>query len=167
MGSGGVGSTLHVAGELFKMMAGINLVHVPYRGDAPALVDLMGGQIQVMFDLTAAALPFIKAGKIRGAVTSATRASALPDLPPIGDVLPGYEATSFEGIAAPKNTPVEIVDKLNKAINAGFTDQRFKARLADLGGDGMPGTPADFTKVIADETEKWGKVVKFAGLKAE
>ena len=168
MGSGGVGSTLHVAGELFKMMAGVNLVHVPYRGDAPALVDLMGGQIQVMFDLTAAALPFIRAGKIRGlAVTSAARTPSLPDLPPIGDVLPGYEATSFEGIAAPKNTPVEIVDRLNKAINAGFADQRFKARLADLGGEGMPGTPADFTKVIADETEKWGKVVKFAGLKAE
>ena len=168
MGSGGVGSTLHVAGELFKMMAGVNLVHVPYRGDAPALVDLMGGQIQVMFDLTAAALPFIKAGKIRGvAVTSTARTPSLPDLPPIGDVLPGYEATSFEGIAAPKSTPAEIVDKLNKAINAGFADQKFKARLADLGGEGMPGTPADFAKVIADETEKWGKVVKFAGLKAE
>ena len=168
MGSGGVGSTLHVAGELFKMMAGVNLVHVPYRGDAPALVDLMGGQIQVMFDLTAAALPFIKAGKIRGvAVTSATRTPSLPDLPPIGDTLPGYEATSFEGIAAPKDTPAEIVDKLNKAINAGFADQKFKARLADLGGDGMPSTPADFTKIIADETGKWGKVVKFAGLKAE
>jgi tripartite-type tricarboxylate transporter receptor subunit TctC len=168
MGSGGVGSTLHVAGELFKMMAGVNLVHVPYRGDAPALVDLMGGQIQVMFDLTAAALPFIKAGKIRAlAVTSATRTLSLPDLPPISDVLPGYEATSFEGIAAPKDTPIEIVDKLNKAINAGFSDPKFKARLADLGGDGMPGTPADFTKVIADETGKWGKVVKFAGLKAE
>jgi tripartite-type tricarboxylate transporter receptor subunit TctC len=159
---------LHVAGELFKMMAGVNLVHVPYRGDAPALVDLMGGQIQVMFDLTAAALPFIKAGKIRGmAVTSATRTPSLPDLPPISEFLPGYEATSFEGIAAPKTTPPEIVDKLNTAINAGFADQRFKARLADLGGDGMPGTPADFAKVIADETEKWGKVVKFAGLKAE
>ncbi len=168
MGSGGVGSTLHVAGELFKMMAGVNLVHVPYRGDAPALVDLMGGQIQIMFDLTAAALPFIKAGKIRGvAVTSATRTLSLPDLPPIGEFLPGYEATSFEGIAAPKTTPVDIVEKLNKAINAGFTDPKFKAALANLGGEGMPGTPADFTKVIADETEKWGKVVKFAGLKAE
>jgi len=127
----------------------------------------MGGQIQVMFDLTAAALPFIKAGKIRGvAVTSTARTPSLPDLPPIGDVLPGYEATSFEGIAAPKSTPAEV-DKLNKAINAGFADQKFKARLADLGGEGMPGTPADFAKVIADETEKWGKVVKFAGLKAE
>jgi tripartite-type tricarboxylate transporter receptor subunit TctC len=168
MGSGGVGSTLHVAGELFKMMAGVNLVHVPYRGDAPALVDLMGGQIQVMFDLTAAALPFIKAGKLRAlAVTSAVRVPALPDLPPIADVLPGYEATSFEGIAAPKSTPAEIIDKLNKAINAGFSDEKFKARLADLGGEGMPGSSADFGKVIAGETAKWGKVVTFANLKAE
>jgi tripartite-type tricarboxylate transporter receptor subunit TctC len=168
MGSGGIGSTLHVAGELFKMMAGVNLVHVPYRGDAPALVDLMGGQIQVMFDLTVAALPFIKAGKLRGlAVTSATRTPALPDLPPIGDFLPGYEATSFEGIAAPKGTPGEIVDKLNKALNAGFADAKFKTRLADLGGDGLPGTPPEFRQLIADETAKWAKVVKFANLKAE
>jgi tripartite-type tricarboxylate transporter receptor subunit TctC len=168
MGSGGVGSTLHVAGELFKMMAGVNLVHVPYRGDAPALVDLMGGQIQVMFDLTAAALPFIKAGKLRGvAVTSAARVPALPDLPTIGDFLPGYEATSFEGIAAPKGTPGDIVEKLNTALNAGFADPKFKARLADLGGDGLPGTAADFRRLVADETAKWGKVVKFANLKAE
>jgi tripartite-type tricarboxylate transporter receptor subunit TctC len=168
MGSGGVGSTLHVAGELFKMMAGVNLVHVPYRGDAPALVDLMGGQIQVMFDLTAAALPFIKAGKLRGlAVTSATRTPALADLPTIGDFLPGYEATSFEGIAGPKGTPGEIVDKLNAALNAGFADAKFKVRLADLGGDGLPGTPSEFRQLIADETAKWGKVVKFANLKAE
>jgi tripartite-type tricarboxylate transporter receptor subunit TctC len=168
MGSGGIGSTLHVAGELFKMMAGVNLVHVPYRGDAPALVDLMGGQIQVMFDLTAAALPFIKAGKLRGlAVTSAARVPALPDLPTIGDVLPGYEATSFEGIAAPKGTPGNIVDRLNTALNAGLADAKFKARLADLGGDGLPGTPSDFRQLIADETAKWGKVVKFANLKAE
>jgi tripartite-type tricarboxylate transporter receptor subunit TctC len=168
MGSGGIGSTLHVAGELFKMMAGVNLVHVPYRGDAPALVDLMGGQIQVMFDLTAAALPFIKAGKLRGlAVTSAARVPALPDLPTIGDVLPGYEATSFEGIAAPKGTPGDIVDRLNTALNAGLADAKFKARLADLGGDGLPGTPSDFRQLIADETAKWGKVVKFANLKAE
>jgi tripartite-type tricarboxylate transporter receptor subunit TctC len=168
MGSGGIGSTLHVAGELFKMMAGVNLVHVPYRGDAPALVDLMGGQIQVMFDLTAAALPFIKAGKLRGlAVTSAARVPALPDLPTIGDVLPGYEATSFEGIAAPKGAPGDIVDRLNTALNAGLADAKFKARLADLGGDGLPGTPSDFRQLIADETAKWGKVVKFANLKAE
>jgi tripartite-type tricarboxylate transporter receptor subunit TctC len=168
MGSGGVGSTLHVAGELFKMLAGVNLVHVPYRGDAPALVDLMGGQIQVMFDLTVAALPFIKAGKLRGlAVTSATRTPALPDLPPIGDFLPGYEATSFEGIAAPKGTPADIVDKLNTVLNAGFADAKFKAHLADLGGDGLPGTPSEFRQLIADETAKWAKVVKFANLKAE
>jgi tripartite-type tricarboxylate transporter receptor subunit TctC len=168
MASGGIGSTLHVAGELFKMMAGVNLVHVPYRGDAPALVDLIGGQVQVMFDLLAASLGFIKAGKLRAlAVTSATRSPALPDLPTVGDFLPGYEATSFEGIAAPKGTPIEIVDKLNKEINAGFTDAGFLARLADLGGEGLPGTPAEFTRLIAAETEKWGKVVKFANLKAE
>jgi len=168
MGSGGIGSTLHVAGELFKMMAGVNLVHVPYRGDAPALVDLMAGQIQVIFDLTAAALPFIKAGKLRAlAVTSATRAKALPDLPTIAEFLPGYEATSFEGIAAPKGTPAEIVDKLNAAINSGFADLKFQAHLAELGGEGLPGTPAQFRQLVADETEKWGKVVRFANLKAE
>src|ERR1700690_1200492 len=166
MGSGGVGSTLHVAGELFKMMAGVNLVHVPYRGDAPALVDLIGGQVQVMFDLLAASLGFIKAGKLRAlAVTSATRSPALPDLPTVGDYLPGYEATSFEGIAAPSATPVEIIDKLNKEINAGFADAGFQARLAELGGEGLPGTATDFTGLIANETEKWGKVVKFANLK--
>jgi tripartite-type tricarboxylate transporter receptor subunit TctC len=168
MASGGIGSTLHVAGELFKMMAGVNLVHVPYRGDAPALVDLIGGQVQVMFDLIAASLGFIKAGKLRAlAVTSAARSPALPDLPTVGDFLPGYEATSFEGIAAPKGTPVGIVDKLNEAINAGFADANFQARLADLGGEGLPGTPAEFTKLVTAETQKWGKVVKFANLKAE
>jgi tripartite-type tricarboxylate transporter receptor subunit TctC len=168
MGSGGIGSTLHVAGELFKMMAGVNLVHVPYRGDAPALVDLMGGQIQVMFDLTAAALPFIKAGKLRAlAVTSASRARALPDLPTVADFLPGYEATSFEGIVAPKGTPSDIVDTLNKAINAALADAKFQARLADLGGEGLPGTPAQFRQLIVDETAKWGKVVRFAKLSAD
>jgi tripartite-type tricarboxylate transporter receptor subunit TctC len=167
MASGGIGSTLHVAGELFKMMAGVNLVHVPYRGDAPALVDLMGGQVQVMFDLMAASIGFIKAGKLRAlAVTSATRSSAMPELPTVGDFLPGYEATSFEGIAAPKDTPAEIVARLNKEMNVAFTDAKFNARLTDLGGDGMPGTPEEFRKIIATETEKWGKVVKFAGLKA-
>jgi tripartite-type tricarboxylate transporter receptor subunit TctC len=168
MASGGIGSTLHVAGELFKMMAGVNLVHVPYRGDAPALVDLIGGQVQVMFDLIVASLGFIKAGKLRAlAVTSTTRSPALPDLPTVGDFLPGYEATSFEGIAAPKGTPAEIVDKLNKEINAGFTDAGFQARLADLGGEGLPGTPAEFTKLIAAETEKWGRVVRVANIHAE
>ena len=168
MGSGGIGSTLHVAGELFKMMAGVNLVHVPYRGDAPALVDLIGGQIQVMFDLTTASIGFIKAGKLRAlAVTSAARSPALPDLPTVGEFLPGYDAISFEGIAAPKGTPADIVERLNKEINVGFSDANFQARLADLGGVGLPGTPADFNKLIASETEKWGKVVKFANLKAE
>jgi len=168
MGSGGIGSTLHVAGELFKMMAGVNLVHVPYRGDAPALVDLMAGQIQVMFDLTAAALPFIKAGKLRAlAVTSASRARALPDLPTVADFLPGYEATSFEGIVAPKGTPSDIVDTLNKTINAALADAKFQARLADLGGEGLPGTPAQFRQLIVDETAKWGKVVRFAKLSAD
>jgi tripartite-type tricarboxylate transporter receptor subunit TctC len=168
MASGGVGSTLHVAGELFKMMAGVNMVHVPYRGDAPALIDLMAGQVQVIFDLTAAALPFIKAGKLRAlAVTSATRVKALPDLPTIGEFLPGYEATSFEGIAAPKGTPPEIIDTLNKTINAAFADTKFQSRLADLGGDGLPGTPAEFRQLIVDETAKWGRVVKFANLTAE
>jgi tripartite-type tricarboxylate transporter receptor subunit TctC len=168
MGSGGVGSTLHVAGELFKMMAGVNLIHVPYRGDAPALVDLIGGQIQVMFDLTTASIGFIKAGKLRAlAVTSAAHSPALPDVPTVGEFLPGYEATSFEGIAAPKATPADIVARLNKEINAGFTDAGFLARLADLGGEGLPGTPVEFRTLIASETEKWGKVVKFANLKAE
>jgi tripartite-type tricarboxylate transporter receptor subunit TctC len=168
MASGGIGSTVHVAGELFKLMAGVNLIHVPYRGDAPALVDLIGGQVQVMFDLINASLGFIQAGKLRAlAVTSAARSPALPDIPAIGEFLPGYEATSFEGIAAPKGTPAEIVDKLNKEINAGFTDAGFQARLTDLGGEGLPGTPAEFTKLVAAETEKWGEVVKFANLKAE
>jgi tripartite-type tricarboxylate transporter receptor subunit TctC len=168
MASGGIGSTLHVAGELFKMMAGINMIHVPYRGDAPALVDLMAGQVQVIFDLTAAALPFIKSGKLRAlAVTSATPVKALPGLPTISEFLPGYEATSFEGIAAPKGTPPEIVDKLNRTINAAFADAQFQARLADLGGDGLQGTPAEFRQLIVAETAKWGKVVKFANLTAE
>jgi tripartite-type tricarboxylate transporter receptor subunit TctC len=168
MASGGIGSTPHVAGELFKMMAGVDLVHVPYRGDAPALVDLIGGQMQVIFDLIPASIGFIKAGKIRPlAVTSAMRAAALPDLPTVGDFLPGYEATSFEGLAAPKNTPAEIIDKLNTAVNVAFADPAFKARLADIGAEGLPGSPEDFTGLIAGETEKWAKVVKFAGIKAE
>jgi tripartite-type tricarboxylate transporter receptor subunit TctC len=168
MASGGVGSTPHVAGELFKMMAGVDLVHVPYRGDAPALVDLIGGQMQVIFDLIPASIGFIKAGKIRPlAVTSATRAAALPDLPTIDDFLPGYEATSFEGLAAPKNTPAEIIDKLNTTVNAAFADPAFKARLADIGAEGLPGSPEDFTRLIAGETEKWAKVIRFAGIKAE
>jgi tripartite-type tricarboxylate transporter receptor subunit TctC len=166
MASGGIGSTPHVAGELFKMMAGVDLVHVPYRGDAPALVDMVSGQMQVIFDLIPASIGFIKAGKLRAlAVTSATRSPLLPDLPTVGDFLPGYEATSFEGLGAPKGTPAEIADSINKEVNAAFADATFKARLADLGGEGLPGTPGDFAKLIAAETEKWGKVIKSAHIK--
>ena len=167
MASGGIGSTPHVAGELFKMMAGVNLVHVPYRGDAPALVDMIGGQMQVMFDLVSASIGFIKAGKLRAlAVTSANCSPALPDLPTVGDYLPGYEATSFEGLGAPAGTPAAIIDRLNKEVNAIAVDPRFKARLADLGGESLPGSPGDFTELIASETDKWAKVIKFAGIKA-
>ena len=169
MGSGGVGSTLHVAGELFKMMAGVNLVHVPYRGDAPALVDLMGGQIQVMFDLTAAALPFIKAGKIRGAGGDVGDPYAVA----AGSAADQRIPAGLRGDARSKASPRRRIRRSTSSTSSTKRSMqaspipRFKARLADLGGDGMPGTPADFTKVIADETEKWGKVVKFAGLKAE
>jgi tripartite-type tricarboxylate transporter receptor subunit TctC len=168
MASGGIGSTPHVAGELFKMMAGVNLVHVPYRGDAPALVDMVGGEMQVMFDLVSASIGFIKSGKLRAlAVTSASRSEALPDLPTVGDFLPGYEATSFEGLGAPRNTPVEIIDRLNKEANAIAADPKFKARLADIGGEPLTGSADDFAKLIAEETDKWAKVIKFAGIKAE
>jgi tripartite-type tricarboxylate transporter receptor subunit TctC len=168
MASGGIGSTPHLAGELFKMMAGVDLVHVPYRGDAPALIDMVGGRVQVMFDLISASIGFVKSGKLRAlAVTSATRSPALPDLPTVGEFLPGYEATSFQGLGAPKNTPEEIVDKLNEATEAALADAGFKARLAAIGGDGLPGSPDDFHKLIAAETVKWGKVIKFAGIKPQ
>ena len=167
--SSGNGTTLHLSGELFKVMAEVNMVHVPYRGGAPAaLADMLRGQVHVMFDNTTTSIEHIRAGKLRPlAVTTATRWAGLPDVPTMNEFLPGYEVSVWMGVGAPKNTPTDIIDKLNKAINAGFADQKFKSRLADLGGEGMPGTPADFTKVIADETGKWGKVVKFAGLKAE
>jgi tripartite-type tricarboxylate transporter receptor subunit TctC len=166
MASGGIGSTPHVAGELFKMMAGVDLVHVPYRGDAPALVDMVSGQMQVIFDLIPASIGFIRAGKLRAlAVTSAARSALLPDLPTVADFLPGYEATSFEGLGAPKGTPAEIIDTINKEVNAAFADATFKARLADLGGEGLPGTADDFARLIGAETEKWGKVIKFAHIK--
>jgi tripartite-type tricarboxylate transporter receptor subunit TctC len=167
MGSAGVGSTGHLAGELFKMMAGVDLVHVPYRGNAPALTDLIAGQIEVLFPSLGASIEYVKAGKLRAlAVTGSTRSDALPDLPPVAETLPGYEAASFYGIGAPRNTPAEIVDVLNKAVNAGLADARLKARLADLGSVPLPGPPATFGKLIADETEKWGKVIRFAGLKS-
>jgi len=168
MASAGNGTSPHVAGELFKMMAGVNLVHVPYRGSAPALTDLLGGQVQVTFDPVPASIEFLRAGKLRAlAVTTATRSEALPDVPTIADFIPGYEASNWWGVCAPKNTPADIVDKLNKEINAGLADPKIRARLADLGGNPLRGSPADFGKLIIEETEKWGKVVKFAGIKPE
>jgi tripartite-type tricarboxylate transporter receptor subunit TctC len=166
--SAGIGTPQHVAGELFKMMTGVSMLHVPYRGAAPALTDMVGGQVQVMFDTTPASIPFIRAGKLRPlAVTTATRWNGLPDLPTVGDFVPGYEATSWYGVGAPRNTHAEIIEKLNTEINAGLADPTMTARLADLGGTMLPGSPAEFGKLLADETGKWGKVVKFAGIKPE
>jgi len=168
MGSGGNGTPSHASGELFKMMAGVDLVHVPYRGLSPALTDLLGGQVQVMFGGTTASIPYTGTGKLRAlAVTTTARSELLPDVPTVADAVPGYEASQWYGIGVPKNTPTEIVDRLNKEINASHGDLKIKARLADLGGSGLPGSPAGFGKLIADETEKWGKVVKFAGIKAD
>jgi len=168
MGSAGSGASDHMAGELFKMMTGVNLVHVPYRGAAPALADLLGAQVQVMFGSLPASIEYIKSGKLRGlAVTTSTRSDALPDLPTVGDFVPGYEASGWYGVCAPSRTPVEIVDKLNLEINAALADPKLKARLAELGGAALPGSPADFAKLIAEETEKWGKVVRAANIKAE
>jgi tripartite-type tricarboxylate transporter receptor subunit TctC len=168
MGSAGSGASDHMAGELFKMMTGVNLVHVPYRGAAPALADLLGAQVQVMFGSLPASIEYIKSGKLRGlAVTTSTRSDALPDLPTVGDFVAGYEASGWYGVCAPSRTPVEIVDKLNLEINAALADPKLKARLAELGGAALPGSPADFAKLIAEETEKWGKVVRAANIKAE
>ncbi len=166
--SGGNGTSGHVAGELFKMMTGINMLHVPYRGGAAAITDLLGGQVQVVFDPVASSTEYIKAGKLRAlAVTSTTRLEAFPDIPTLGDAVPGYEASAFFGVGAPRGTPSEIVDTLNKQVNAALADPKIKARLVDLGGLMLSGSPADFGKLIAEETEKWAKVVKFAGIKAE
>jgi tripartite-type tricarboxylate transporter receptor subunit TctC len=168
MASGGTGTGTHIAGELFKMMAGVDLVHVPYRGGGPALTDLLGGQMQVYFPTTVASIGYIRAGRLRAlAVTAATRSDALPDIPTVGEFVPGYEASFPSGIGAPKNTPSEIIDKLNKEINAGLADPKMKAELADLGGTVLAGSPADFGKLIAEEIEKWAKVIKFAGIKAD
>src|SRR5262245_29738963 len=168
MASAGNGTVQHVGGELFKVMTGVDMVHVPYRGQAPALMDLLAGQAQIMFDSVPAALEYLRAGKLRGlAVTSTTRFSALPDLPTVADTVPGYESSAWYGVAAPKGTPAEIVDRLNREINAAFEDTKIKARLADLGGTVLAGPPAAFEQLIADETEKWGKVVRSAGIKAE
>jgi tripartite-type tricarboxylate transporter receptor subunit TctC len=166
--SAGNGTTIHITGELFKMMTGVNMVHVPYRGSAPALTDMLGGQMQVMFDNLPSSIEYVRTGKLRAlAVTGATRSPALPELPTVGEFLPGFEASGWYGVGAPRNTPAEIIDNLNKEINAGLADPKLKARLADLGGTVLAGSPTDFGKLIAEETEKWGKVVKFSGAKPE
>jgi tripartite-type tricarboxylate transporter receptor subunit TctC len=168
MASAGVGSGNHVAGELFKMMTGVTFVHVPYRGAGPALVDLLGGQVQVMFATMSSSIEYVRGGKLRAlAVTTRTRSPVLPDIPTVAEFVPGYESSFWTGVGAPKNTPAEIVDKLNKEINAALADPKMKARLAELGATVLPGSPADFGKLLADETEKWAKVVKFAGIKPE
>jgi tripartite-type tricarboxylate transporter receptor subunit TctC len=166
--SAGIGSVSHMAGELFMAMAGVNMVHVPYRGLAPALTDLLGGQVQAIFSTTPPSIENVRAGKLRAlAVTSAVRSEALPDLTTIGDFLPGYEATLLTGLGAPKTTRTEIIERLNKEINAALADPGMKARLADLGNVPVPMTSADFGKLIADETEKWGKVIRTANIKPE
>jgi len=166
--SGGNGTPAHVAGELFKMMTGVNMVHVPYRGNAPAFPDLFGGQVQVMFPDMPSSLEYIRTGKLRPlAVTTATRLEELPDVPTVGDFVPGYEASGFLGVGVPKNTPGEVVDKLNREINAGLADSKMKARIADLGGRVLALSPAGFGKFIAEETEKWGRVVKLSGAKPD
>jgi tripartite-type tricarboxylate transporter receptor subunit TctC len=168
MGSAGIGSAGHLAGEQFKMMAGVNLVHVPYRGNAPALTDLIAGQVEVLFPSAASSIEYVRTGKLRGlAVTGATRSDALPDLPTVAEFMPGYEASSFYGIGAPRNTPAEVVDKLNREVNAGLADPKMKVRLAELGGVAIAGSPTDFGKLIASETDKWARVIKFAGIKPE
>ncbi|MGA8616563.1 MAG: tripartite tricarboxylate transporter substrate binding protein [Xanthobacteraceae bacterium] len=165
--SGGIGATQHMAAELFMFMTGVEMRHVPYRGSAPALIDLLSGQVQVMFDLMPASIGHIRAGKLRAlAVTTATRSEALPDLPTIGEFVLGYEASTWNGVVVPKGTPAETIDKLNAAINAGLADAAIKARFADLGATALPMSSAEFGKLIVDETEKWAKVIKFAGIQA-
>jgi tripartite-type tricarboxylate transporter receptor subunit TctC len=166
MASSGNGSTIHMSGELFKMMTGTDMIHVPYRGGALALTDLIGGQVQVMFDNVPTAAEFIKSGKLRGlAVTSTARSHVLPELPTVADTVPGYEASAWYGLGAPRNTPAEIVERLNREIQAILADAKAQERFRELGASLLPGTAAEFTKLVADETEKWGKVVKFAGAK--
>jgi tripartite-type tricarboxylate transporter receptor subunit TctC len=168
MASPGTGTGPHVAGELFKMAAGIDMVHVPYRGGGPVMTDLLGGQVQVLFGTTSLTLEQIRAGRLRAlAVTTAARWERLPDVPTVGDFLPGYEASSVFGLGAPAMTPAEIIDRLNKEVNAGLADSRIKARLAELGGTVLPGSPADFGRLMAQETEKWGKVIRAANIKPE
>jgi tripartite-type tricarboxylate transporter receptor subunit TctC len=168
MASAGSGNPNHIAGELFKMMTGIDMLHVPYRGDPPAITDLIGGQVQVYFSTLGTSIEYIRAGKLRPlAVTTATRLEVLPDIPPVGDFLPGYEASSWQGLVGPKNTSAEIVDMVNKLINTALVDPRMKARFAELGVMVLSGSPVDFEKLIASDTEKWAKVIRFAGIKPE
>jgi tripartite-type tricarboxylate transporter receptor subunit TctC len=168
LASGGTGTGQHLIGELFKMMAGVELVHVPYRGTPPALIGLLAGEVHVIFDNVLSTIEYIKAGKVRAlAVTTATRSELLPEMPTVGDFLPGFEASTWGGIGVPKSTPIEIADTLNKEINKALADSKMKARIADLGSVPMPMTPGDFGKLIADETEKWGKVIRAAGIKPE
>ena len=168
MASPGNGSSPHVSGELFKMMAGIDMTHVPYRGGGQVMTDLIAGQVQVSFIGLTVAIEHIRSGKLRAlAVAAATRSDVLPDIPTVSDFVPGYEASAFWGVGAPRNTPAEIIDKLNKEVNAALNDPKMKARIADLGGAPLPGSPADFGRLIADETEKWGKVIRAANIKPE
>ncbi|HEY3641651.1 MAG TPA: tripartite tricarboxylate transporter substrate binding protein [Xanthobacteraceae bacterium] len=168
MASSGNGTSVHVSGELFKMLTGIDMLHVPYRGAAPALTDMLGGQVQVLFDNMPSSIEYIRAGKLRAlGVTTTTRSDALPGVPTVAETVPGYEASAWFGLGAPKGTPAEIVDKLNAAVNAGLADPKLKARLTDLGGAMLVGTPADFGKLIVEETEKWAKVVKFSGARPD
>jgi tripartite-type tricarboxylate transporter receptor subunit TctC len=166
--SAGVGTGIHMSGELFKMMTGVNMVHVPYRGAGNAMTDLIGGQVQLMFDTTQASIPHIKAGKVRAlAVTTAGRSQLLPDLPTVGDFVPGYEASGSFGFGAPRNTPAEIVEKLNREINAVLADPKARTRIAELGGEPLSGSPAEYGRLLAEESEKWGKVVRAANVKVE
>ena len=168
MASSGNGTSQHLSGELFKMMAGVELVHVPYRGAPQAQTDLLGGQVQVSIDPLPASIEFVRSGRLRAlAVTTATRSEALPDIPTIGAVVPGYEASGWNGVVAPRNTPIEIIHKLNTELNAGLADPGMKAKYAALGGMALAGSPGDFGKLIADETEKWGKVIRAANIKAQ
>jgi tripartite-type tricarboxylate transporter receptor subunit TctC len=168
MASPGTGTGPHLCGELFMMMSGTSMIHVPYRGGGPALTDLLGGQVQVYFPGTVSSIEYIKTGRLRAlAVTTATRSDALPDIPTVGEFVPGYEASGWFGVGASKNTPAAIIDKLNKEVNAALADPKMKVRLADLGGMVFPGSPAEFGKLIADETEKWGNVIRALNIKAE
>jgi tripartite-type tricarboxylate transporter receptor subunit TctC len=166
--SDGIGTGTHVSGELFKLMTGVDMVHVPYRGAAPALTDLIGGQVQVKFDTITSSIEYIRSGKLRAlAVSTATRSEALSDIPTVGEFLSGFEASGWQGVGVPKNTPAEIVEKLNKEINAGLSNPKLKARFADLGATMFAGSPAEFGQLIADETEKWSKVIRAANIKPE